>query len=346
MSYSRGNIPFALPTENRNFYGATIMSGVPILDQDINLQQRISADRLQKLMGAISTSGWIVAGGFHDHGVNVVEINASELIANGFSCVWDGVNNADNLITFTDADPGVGRNDLVWVEIWLEEVDENGTIYMYGNEDYYGTNPTNDIVDPAVGFECTRRIQIRYRTRVTEDAVQVDALTVFAQGSRTTVGTFNFVYDATDQVYIADTDDLSYSIVDGKVYGMPICTVVRPAGNNNITVGNTTDLRTEPTWVGLGTGHGIFVDGETTPSVAGYRTWLTANTGATVITNFPGADDGKEVTIVFGDNVTMIQDNANLFLQGGANFNATADDTMKLIYITGVGWYEVSRSVN
>lgn len=346
MAYSRGNIPFALPTANRNYYAATIMSGVPILDQDLNLQQRISADRLQSLIGAISTSGWLTAGTFHDYGVNVMEINASEFVVDGFSCVWDGVNNVDNQITFTAADPGVGRNDLVWVEIWLEEVDYNDTIYMYGNEDYYGTNPTNDIVDPAVGFECTRRIQIRYRTRVTEDAAQVDDLDVFAQGSRTTPGTFNFTYDATMQAYVAATADLSYSIVDGTVYGMPICTVVRPAGNNNITVGNTTDLRSEPTWTGLGVGHGTFTDGDATPSVVGYRAWITANTGATVITNFPGADDGKEIVVVFRDNNTTITNNANIALQGGANFNGTTDDTMKLVFITGLGWFEVSRSVN
>jgi len=346
MSYSRGNIPFALPTENRNYYAATIMSGVPILDQDLNLQQRVSADRLQKLMQAISTSGWLTAGTFHDYGMNVMEINASEFVVNGFNCVWDGVNNVDNQITFAHADPFLVRDDLVWVEIWLEEVDYSDTIYMYGNEDYYGTNPTNDIVDPAVGFECTRRIQIRYRTRVTESAAQVDDLTVFAQGSRTTPGTFNFVYDAAIQAYVADTDDLTYSIVDGKVYGMPICTVSRPAANDLIIAGNVTDLRSEPTWVGIGGGHGTFTDGDTTPSVAGYRVWLTANTGATVITDFDGPYDGKEILIVFRDNTTTIVNNANIFLQGGANFNATIDDTMKLVYVTGLGWFEDSRSVN
>ena len=347
MGYSRGNIPFALPTANRNYYAATILSGVPILDQDLNLQQRISADRLQSLIRAISTSGWLTAPAFHDYGVNVMEITAGEFIVDGFNCIWDGVNNVDNQITFVAADPLLPRDDLVWVEIWLEEVDYNDTIYMYGNEDYYGTNPTNDIVDPAVGFECTRRIQIRYRTRVTESAAQVDDLTVFAQGSRTTPGTFNFTYDATIQAYVADTSDLTYSIVDGRVYGMPICTVARPAGNSVIAAGITTDLRSEPTWIGLGAGHGTFTDGDTTPSVVGYRAWITDNTGATVITNFLGADDGKEITIVFRDNNTTIVDGAgNIALQGAANFNGTIGDTMKLVYITGLGWFEVSRSVN
>lgn len=576
MTYSRGNVPFALPTADRNFYAAVIKSGVPILDQDLNIQQRIGADRFQNLLGVIVSSGWVVQGDFGGYGDNVLSITASEFITNGFSCTWDGCFTAANLITFASA--GVsGRYDLLWVEMWLEEVDEDGTFYKYGNVDYYSTNPTNDIIDPAVGLAATNRIQIRYRTRITQGAQVVTDSGVFARGARSTPGTTRFLYDAADQVYYADTSDTSYSIVDGIVYALPICKVLRSAGVDAINSGCVTDLRSDTIWKGdlapgstsqdefneylalfqdsifskitydrfrdldlvdqpntsasvtstyevqgtigqefwsgglldsgfsdtfvkacqisanvdtpanvtwyvtnngaggvdweevaldeihrfaniqlivaggtpgaftLGevvtgniTGYealyqgyisnsyfllydgsgnaefqvgetltgadsgattvvgvqtdritatykdirvravfsgaavisdygflydvldetaaasededigGVFTfgNGDTTPSVRTYRTFLTANTAGTVITNFDNAWSGKEITIVFGDANTDINDGANISLLGGINFTTgNGDDVIKLVYI-GTMWYEVSRSVN
>ena len=60
---------------------------------------------------------------------------------------------------------------------------------------------------------------------------------------------------------------------------------------------------------------------------------------------------GSEIILIFSDNVTVsnnVAGGANtavLLLAGGANFSATANDVLKLVY-NGTSWFEVSRSVN
>ena len=89
-----------------------------------------------------------------------------------------------------------------------------------------------------------------------------------------------------------------------------------------------------------------FTDNATTPSVSKGNIYRTANTGATTITNFTNAVNGQEITILFTDNVTTVQNNANVLLSGAANFVATPNDTLRLLYFPGTGWREVGRSVN
>jgi hypothetical protein len=60
---------------------------------------------------------------------------------------------------------------------------------------------------------------------------------------------------------------------------------------------------------------------------------------------------GSEIILIFSDNVTVSNNTAGgantavLLLAGGANFSATANDVLKLVY-NGTSWFEVSRSVN
>jgi len=91
---------------------------------------------------------------------------------------------------------------------------------------------------------------------------------------------------------------------------------------------------------GIGT-----LENVTSPSVLGYNTWITDSTSATDITMFIDMYEGQEITIIFTSNLLKMISGATLKLQGGVNFSATADDTIKLVY-DGVIWREVSRSVN
>lgn len=90
---------------------------------------------------------------------------------------------------------------------------------------------------------------------------------------------------------------------------------------------------------------GTFTDGDATPDISDYRTWITANTGPTNITTFNGGIEDDRRTILFGDAATTLVDGATLVLAGGVNFNGAAGDTIRFIYI-GAVWYEISRSVN
>ncbi len=89
-----------------------------------------------------------------------------------------------------------------------------------------------------------------------------------------------------------------------------------------------------------------FTDLDTTPSVTGHKIWKT-NTSVVTITNFNDAYDGKELTIIFVNSNITIQNNTNIKLAGGSDFNGSADDTLKLVYDRNTNvWFEVSRSIN
>ncbi len=87
------------------------------------------------------------------------------------------------------------------------------------------------------------------------------------------------------------------------------------------------------------------LDGSATPDVSNYETWQTDTTSSVTITNFINAQAGQEIKIIFKNDTTTIQDNANITLQGGADFFPQTNDTMKLVY-DGSEWFEVARSVN
>lgn len=80
-----------------------------------------------------------------------------------------------------------------------------------------------------------------------------------------------------------------------------------------------------------------------TPSVSEGDAYLVANTAATTITTLQDGYAGKELSLIFTDANTTVQDNSTLRLAG--NFNSSADDVLRLV-CDGVRWYEVSRSVN
>jgi len=83
-------------------------------------------------------------------------------------------------------------------------------------------------------------------------------------------------------------------------------------------------------------------DGEGAPSVRESAVLKAANSRATTITDFSGAVEGQEITIVL-DGRTTIESNARIRLRGQRGFRGRRGDTMTLIRVDGV-WYEKSRS--
>lgn len=61
-----------------------------------------------------------------------------------------------------------------------------------------------------------------------------------------------------------------------------------------------------------------FVDADDTPSVSGGTNFLTANTGATTITQFDDGVNGQMISIIAGDDNTTIADNANIKHNAGS----------------------------
>jgi len=96
----------------------------------------------------------------------------------------------------------------------------------------------------------------------------------------------------------------------------------------------------------------VTLDGTATPAISypavgvgGYPVSTLRTSGTPTITNFLDPHVGVPFTLLF-DDATVVQDNAAIQLNGGANFTGTANDTLTLVYGTDGIFREVSRSVN
>ncbi len=82
---------------------------------------------------------------------------------------------------------------------------------------------------------------------------------------------------------------------------------------------------------------------DTTPSVRDKKTFVTANTAGTAITDFDDAQDGQRIIIICNDVNTSIADAGNFKLS--AAWAPNADDTISLVHYGGT-WYEYGRATN
>jgi len=96
--------------------------------------------------------------------VVVQGINGPHNVDSGYTPITNATE--DNLITLPPP-PAIGsRIDFVFLEVWRKLITPDDLIYPYGNVDYYGSPFSNDLIDPARGFETSLRVQLQYRIRV------------------------------------------------------------------------------------------------------------------------------------------------------------------------------------
>ena len=164
-------------------------------------------------------------------------------------------NDADcrNRILLNPPSSGVAGNvpELVFLEAWLARIDvdppppgvavgkpSRGFLYKFGNVESGYTYLPDEMVDPDINFETTKRVQIQYRIRVVRNVnlsdypEGFDPTCVYAQGllSSPSVIPFSSMRQELGDpgLWRAGTGDSStFSTVDGYVYAIPICTVFR-----------------------------------------------------------------------------------------------------------------------
>lgn len=88
-----------------------------------------------------------------------------------------------------------------------------------------------------------------------------------------------------------------------------------------------------------------YTPADTTPTVLGQKFLSITNAGPVTITNLDDGHARQEITLLFNDANTTIQDGSNFQLSGGVNFVSTANDTLSLVKL-GTVWYEKARSLN
>lgn len=157
---------------------------------------------------------------------------------------------------------GGNRAEFIFLEVWIARIDvdpapptiaagkpQRGFLYRFGNVEGGFSYLPDDLIDPNLNAESTKRTQIQYRIRVVTDVNLAqypegfDPTSVFAQGLLTTpssVGFQNMRETLGDPgLWRSGTGDSStFGTVDGYVYAIPLCAVFRRNGAGFSDIGN------------------------------------------------------------------------------------------------------------
>lgn len=205
-----------LDPTNRSFESVVYQRKKPPLSCEVNLTSNLAASHAQDLSKFMAPSGWDVVGAIRDDipitscscgdvfTSSTLSANSFKLVAtnqgattrglialvNGWELHVQGTNSGDdnNLITLPVPPTITYRVDFVFLEVWRKLVTPTDTVYAFGNVLYGGTNPSNDLIDPAINIETTKRIQTQYRIRVVAGVDIInnpegfDPVQVFVQG--------------------------------------------------------------------------------------------------------------------------------------------------------------------
>lgn len=261
----------------RQFSTVVWQQGKPPLDSEFNLMSQITWENLSQLVRSQAHSGFFTDPlrphddfVFNESWANFFKFGQSvsgELEPNIYANVngWvvpvagTRINETANKISLTPPPSSGERIDFVFLEVWRTLISPNPStlnkpnateIWTYGNVEYSGTNITDDLEDPAIGFETTERVQLQYRLRVHGTSVGAGTVTtdlytfpdglddpnVLGQGSASSpVGGYSFTNmkdtlgdpslwrsgngDAASRTALGSTD--------GYVYAIPICAIFR-----------------------------------------------------------------------------------------------------------------------
>jgi len=251
--------------------------GKPPLDSELNFLQQLATD-FRQIMTLRGTSSGFLGNGVNsneDFGTNLTWSNWFRFgnqrsgeqraiqwaVVNGWLVPVTGTQTGTppgapddtttwNRITLDPPPTNSGdvRIDFAFLEVWQARVPPNpstdnkpasSAIYRYGNVEGGYTFLSDDLTDPALGFETTQRVQLQYRIRVvngpglTTHPDGFDPTVVKARGGATTDTAFTFenMREALGDPGLWRAGDgaptNSLGTVDGYTYAVPICGVFR-----------------------------------------------------------------------------------------------------------------------
>lgn len=175
-------------------------------------------------------------------------------------------NNTDThnkiLLNPPSASTGGNKAEFVFLEVWLQRIDvdpasptiapgkpQRGFIYRFGNVESGFSYIQDDLIDPDINYETSKRVQIQYRIRnisnvsLSQYPEGFDPTVVFAQGALSLPGTTTFTNMRKELgdpgLWRSGNGDPSIlGTVDGYVYAIPICMVFRRNASGFSDVGN------------------------------------------------------------------------------------------------------------
>jgi len=303
----------------------------PPLSCEWNLTSNLASVHAQDVARMAVPSGWAMVGNLKDdtpesesfagdiicsssYTANTLKLLALDknvetqtLVAwvNGWKLIIQGTNSVgdENNIIILPPPPSVAsRVDFVFLEVWRYLLDTDDVIYAHGNVLYGGINYSNDLIDPAIGIETSRRIQTQYRIRVaTTDDIEnyssgFDPNSVFVQGPLSEpISTCSHAYFAPvpgdPGLWRAGIGDSAaqeeLQTVDGYTYAIPMFAVTRR---------NTSSFRTDLSSNGAGKSLEDYLNGQPSDRPDNlYNNWIVAGDILDMRSRITTADNMKEL---------------------------------------------------
>ena len=174
----------SIDTANQSLESVVFQQGKSILDFDLNVMQDIIAKNQQRFVRSIYKSSGFLTDPNISININtgLLSINKSFVNIQGNIFTIASPSNVSGTITVQT--PTSNTYTFVWLEAWYQEVVPTGAsgetissnasitetkdpiIYKYGGADTAENAIANAITDPTFGAETTRRIQFRWRVRL------------------------------------------------------------------------------------------------------------------------------------------------------------------------------------
>jgi len=242
-----------LSTDNTRFANVVWQAGKPPLDSELNLVGQLAWENQSDLVRSLTHSGFLLdpRDNLQDFVFNPLWSNYFEFgsedrippsaLVNGWVLPLAGSDTDTDVLPLSiklPPPPTTGtRTDFVFLEVWKVVLPTgaasiikpaNGYIYDRGNV-VNGKSLEDELVDPEVGFETTKRVQVQYRLRV-EAGVDLTSYvegfypSILAQGPTSAAAGGAFTNDTSDKgLWRATHGDTA----DGYVYALPIGAVFR-----------------------------------------------------------------------------------------------------------------------
>jgi hypothetical protein len=201
--YDGSDVSRTLQPGRHAFDTVVWQQGMPPLDSELNLLHDVMSDKMQDHVKSVMQSGFVnqPAYVFNATWSNYLQMTECAAYVNGWRL--DVVPFGDSYVQLPAATVGLGNHrwDFVFLEVWktilvqgsAQHKPSTTLIYKDGNVQNAAGNYTDDIKDPVVPFETTRRVQIQYRIRVQQDVtaptqqnINIFDVSTFAQGGAAT----------------------------------------------------------------------------------------------------------------------------------------------------------------
>jgi hypothetical protein len=268
MSKNLGDkVSRVLESSKRNYTGVVFQQKRPPLDSEFNLLQEIQSDKLTDLIKNTTPSGFLELGPITGSPSDRNQLSASwrnalkfknpiavvngwilhigagtnQVQENSLNTIWHEISGDEDeiAIILPPAPVTAHRQDLVFLEVWQATVETSDKINPNGFLQSSLDDLQNDLIDPNINIETTKRTQIQYRFRSVE-GVDFESFReglghpgARAQGPRSTPNV-NYIYRKHSKdvgLYVSGNGDLQsqndLETTDGYVYAIPVCRVHR-----------------------------------------------------------------------------------------------------------------------